>query len=46
MAVLVVGEQQSPVVNQYTYWERFGLFKPFDVSLESSMLEWRTLMLM
>lgn len=48
MRVLIVQEQHPPAVNvhEHTYWERVGLLCLSDISLESSILERRTLMLM
>ncbi|KAK8130633.1 hypothetical protein PG999_003013 [Apiospora kogelbergensis] len=45
MKVLIVQEQLPPSANEYTYWERIGMLNLWDVSLESNMLERRTLML-
>lgn len=46
MKDLIVQEQHPPAANEYTYWERVGLLSLSDMSLESNMLERRTLMLM
>ncbi|KAH7133967.1 ankyrin repeat-containing domain protein [Dactylonectria macrodidyma] len=46
MKVLIVQEQHPPAANEYTNWERVGLLSLSDISLESNILERRTLMMM